>query len=119
LSVTSSNAALANSIYVGVLGDTNERVYPVSSDYGFEFLSGQPGFSNAVASINTIPSSNITTLEGFEKSAGDNTTIITLDNAMTPELVTVYIWIEGWDAQATNGIMGDSLQINFNFAIAS
>jgi hypothetical protein len=120
LTVTSAlNTALANSIYVGVLGDDGtQSVYPVDSDYGFAFTTGQPGYSTTPSTtINSIPSGTISTLQGLEKSAGDNNTIITLTTHGVPQLVTVYIWIEGWDAQATNGIMGYSLNINFNFSI--
>jgi hypothetical protein len=126
LSVTSpGNTALADSIYVGILGDGNQNIYPVDPDLGFEFLSGQPGYDSVDTDINTVdPASaaallNATTNPSYNRTANDGTIIITLNTAMTPELVTAYIWIEGWDAQATNGVMGYSLNINFNFAIVS
>jgi len=47
---------------------------------------------------------------------GDADTVCSLpDNS--PELITVRIWIEGWDAEATNALMGAVLSVSFQFVI--
>lgn len=83
-------------------------------DYDFEFFEGDTGYS-------ATPADNIrpTNYEDFTvystaSAAGDLYTV----NFNIPTLVTVYIFIEGWDADASNEIILAAFNVSFGFKYA-
>jgi len=108
------------------------KIYSIDPDYEFAFTDGMNG-------ADTDPDANgpfvltptqISDLLGdhslfFGSSTVDNvstatltaaTTLAALD-ADTPTLITVRIYIEGWDAQMTNALLASKFNIEFSFEI--
>lgn len=111
--------------------------------YGFAFMPGMRGYdSTASSTLNALTQttnivtnhSRFTTALGLAvanesevvavgsplatyTSAGVQS--ITTLAANTPQLISVRIYIEGWDAYATNAIIAAKFKINFSFVIPS
>lgn len=82
------------------------------NDYGFTFTSEMPGFNDTVPANNVAPDQT-----GFDvKVTADlpSTDLYTVKFNI-PTLVTVLIYIEGWDAHATNDIILATFAVNFSF----
>lgn len=106
--------------------------------YGFSFLSGQRGHSTN-ADLNALSAANKTALVAAHAkfattgtavahesiavpanslvTAFAGTSVITELQPNIPQLITVRIYIEGWDAYATNAIVAAKFKINFSFVI--
>ena len=54
--------------------------------------------------------------QALEGTVNNDEVIVTLTEDI-PEIVTVRLWIEGWDAEATNALMGLSTDVSFAFTI--
>ncbi|MDD4595460.1 MAG: hypothetical protein WCS48_05550 [Candidatus Izemoplasmatales bacterium] len=108
------------------------KIYSINPDYGFAFTSGMNGgptdpdafapFVLTTAQIDALLDDHAlfdsATDEEFV-SVADKTLATTLAalTADTPTLITVRIYIEGWDAQMTNAILASKFDIAFAFEI--
>ncbi len=109
-----------NSIFIGVIGENDSNVdtdflFGAGLDFGFAWVDGDAGWNDgATDSVVNIATSVATALTTMTGTAA--TTITQLaDNV--PELVTVRIWIEGWDADADNDAMGTSFDLDLSFVL--
>ena len=129
---SSSGSTASNALYIGTKAetDTTENVYAVNSDWGFAFTSNDLGYITQDTSHdngdltfwNTIPTSGddsygIDKLQTLESTVNSDSDIVISLAVNTPEILTVRLWIEGWDAQATNAIMGDAFTVTFALSI--
>jgi hypothetical protein len=107
-------------------------IYSTNPDYAFAFTSGMRG---AVDTPDEPTISGPYILTGGQRStllaqhslffgadvanisSSTVPTMIALLDADTPSLITVRIYIEGWDAQTTNAILASKFNISFNFEI--
>lgn len=111
--------------------------------YGFAFIPGMRGYDNtALSTLNALDQSIDNIVEShalFTTTGGDvaneskqvavgsplqtytdaGVQSITTLAANTPQLISVRIYIEGWDAYATNAIIAAKFKINFSFVIPS
>ncbi|XMB71920.1 hypothetical protein RJI07_07415 [Mycoplasmatota bacterium WC30] len=125
--------AIADAVHVGTIEDdtpANENIFAKDSDYGFAFTADFAGFNETTGALNTVVTpATLTALHAsFYDSSGTSTysdadttignaTVIAALGADSPELVSVIIYIEGWDAEASNSIINASFDISFLFAI--
>jgi hypothetical protein len=108
------------------------KIYSIDPDYGFVFTNGMNGgeddpdafapFALTTTQINSLLDDHalfdsVTDVDYV--SVADKTTATTLAalSADTPTLITVRIYIEGWDAQMNNAILASKFDISFAFAI--
>lgn len=107
-------------------------IYSTNPDYAFAFTSGMRGAIDTpdeptIAGPYTLTAGQRSGLlaqhslfSGADvaniSSSTVPTPIATLDGD-TPSLITVRIYIEGWDAQTTNAILASKFNISFNFEI--
>jgi len=49
---------------------------------------------------------------------GDATTVVTLQPNI-PTLMTVRIYVEGWDAQTSNAVLAAAFKVSFKFSLKS
>lgn len=116
---------------VAVITD-EARIYSTNPDYGFAFTAGMKGASGypGANAPYILTAQQITDLLGdhslfFGASTVGNVSTSTLTSATTlaslsadtPTLITVRIYIEGWDAQMTNAILSSKFDISFGFTI--
>lgn len=144
LDVTATDAgllamnAVRMSIWAGdYSGSTTSLIYGPAVDYNFAFLEGQAGFfSGSVYTGDTLNGFNAISelVEGYDglgssapnfmtdpSSAvvNETTDVLTVLAQNTPQLITVNLYIEGWDAQTTNDIMLADFDIAFAFSITN
>jgi len=134
---TAARDDVINAIRLGVWtgdGSTNTHIYGLDHDYAFAFTSGLPGYYDGdpvvAGAFNSIAASTYTLVpetDKFYTTTGSDstvqvstkteaTTVFTLAS-QTPTLVTVRIYVEGWDASATNDIISAAFNISFKFAL--
>lgn len=134
----SGQNAVVNAIRIATDdGTVNDNIFSIDPDYGFTFGSGDPGYDGVNTWENELDDTPTTgvqaTLVGAHSlwydsvdaavsnvsagSLGAADVVTTLANDGTPTLVTVYIYIEGWDAQATTDILNAGFSISFKFAL--
>jgi len=123
----------------GTLEDPVEAalIYGLDNDYGFAFTTGMTGFDSVTASNNFIentPTTGDQDLLEVAHAAYRSSTLtpdvanvhvdtlaeadtITALTSNTPALITVRIYMEGWDAQCTNAILAAAFNISFKFTI--
>nr|MDA3931920.1 hypothetical protein [Mycoplasmatota bacterium] len=118
-------------------------IYGNDTEFGFEFLVGQAGYSDATlfnalsdsgqttdGTTSFIPITNATTGEllpatvtnqerVLELTGNANTTDIFTITAGVPTLVTVRIYIEGFDAQATNAVVNATFDLSLGFTFGT
>ena len=117
-----------------------DSIFALGPDYAFTFTDTDAGYIPS-SSYNSIPNSdplyqdllvadhslfydstassdttNISTGDGTGSGIAGAKTICTLEDGI-PEILTVRIWLEGWDAQTDNLLMGESFDISFKFEI--
>lgn len=108
-----------------------KRIYGLDKDYGFTFGVNDIGYdATPESTANAIVPSIATNLIDAHHAvfhttgtpeAGESTNDKTLATrvfdlaANTPTKVTIRIWIEGWDAQANNNLIGAVFNIAFSF----
>lgn len=140
LALSASNTLVEKDIVVNAVrlsidaGSANvgtKRIFGLNKDYNFVFGVNDVGYDPTPESTaNAIVSSVATSLiDGYHAvfhttgtaSAGesvadkiDATRVFDLA-ANTPTKVTIRIWIEGWDAQANNNLIGAVFNIAFSF----
>lgn len=89
---------------------TGDYAVAVVQDTAFNKLSDRSDFATL--------SSALSALEGVAGDSVGSGTIIEQLVVNTPELVFVTIYIEGWDSDASNYIIGSDMVVSFEFTIA-
>ena len=90
---------------------------PATIDYGYQFPEA-PAYTLSTASlvfegdINEL--ADLTNLNGVTSTTGS---LIETLEANVPELISVYVYVEGWDLQANNYIIGAPFRISFGLII--
>ena len=86
-------------------------------DYNFEFRHGMKGFDSS-GTFNKLTNANdLASLEGKYGIASDPGTTITLLHQNEPQLLTITVFIEGWDEQTNNNIISSQMILDFSFKI--
>ncbi|MBI9009147.1 MAG: hypothetical protein JEZ05_03875 [Tenericutes bacterium] len=99
-------------IWIGTYDGSTQAVFGDDLDTGFTWATASvPGFSTTGGLNSMTGTASIT-------AATTSTVIATLATANIPELLTVYIWAEGWDADTTNDIMGATFTIDLEFTLS-
>lgn len=124
-----------NAIWFGVEGDGNQFIYGDDIDLGFSWTGSMPGIAgvgntdlNAVATnaatlsgatVEVISQTDDDAIPGYDFTAhlGEGTSNVLTLVPNVPEIITVYIWAEGWDSDANNNIMGADFDIDFIFTL--
>ena len=83
--------------------------------YGDAGYLGTPTVPSAADSVAT-KASLLTDLAAITGTNG-TTPVIRLEEANVPELISVIVWLEGWDAETTNLAMGSSLTLDITFSL--
>lgn len=118
------------SIDAGAASIGTNRIFGLNKDYDFQFDEGDVGYDSVTPANNQIVEAVETNLitnhhavfhtNGLPEvgesvtEKGDATGVLNL-LANTPTKVTIRIWIEGWDAQANNNLIGAVFDIAFSF----
>lgn len=118
------------SIDAGSANFESKRIFGLNKDYDFVFGVNDVGYDSGTPANNEINSaveaSLISTYHAIFHTTGtatagesdvdriDATRVFDLA-ANTPTKVTIRIWIEGWDAQANNNLIGAVFNIAFSF----
>ncbi|MFA5007525.1 MAG: hypothetical protein WC509_08730, partial [Candidatus Izemoplasmatales bacterium] len=107
-------------------------IFSTNPDYAFAFTAGMRGAADTpdeptIAGPYTLTAgqrsgllaqhSLFYGLDSASISSSTAPTPIAALDADTPSLITVRIYIEGWDAQTTNAILASKFNISFNFEI--
>ncbi|NLZ62100.1 MAG: hypothetical protein GX904_04820 [Acholeplasmataceae bacterium] len=127
--------AMRMSVYVGDYNASNNNyIYATNLDYDFAFTAGLAGYySGEIYSGTTLLGfnkiSDLTKAYSGSGSAAPNfaempshydltsSSVITTLAQNTPKLITVTIYLEGWDKDTTNSIMLEQTEISFSFSI--
>jgi len=115
--------------------DGTPRVYSEDPDYDFKFIAGMRGYDSDTPANNYLasPAALVLTHAEFHETdyeedgsedvvsvavgdIADAEVIYTLSQNV-PTLVTVRIYIEGWDADTTNSVLAASFTISFKFSL--
>lgn len=103
------------------VGSNTAMIYGEDPDYRFAYTSGLPGFytgspvvENAFNSI--ADAAAVLTATG-NAVVGNNTYVISALTVDTPTLVSVTVFLEGWDEEATNNVIAADFNISFTFGI--
>ncbi len=96
-------------------GSQTGYLYGADMDYLFTFV-GTPNEDETDTYPDTVLEENAAFAVGT--AHGDSASVIAALTSNTPLLVTVEIFIEGWDEDASNDIIAGSLKVSFNFTIA-
>ncbi|MBN2540291.1 MAG: hypothetical protein JXB08_02070 [Bacilli bacterium] len=107
-----------NAMFFGTLGDSNQYIFGDDRDLDFAWTSGMAGYTNGAldAPSNT---SLLSTAATASLGTVNSTEVLTLETANVPELVTIYIWMEGWDQDASNAVMGAAFDISLTFSLVA
>jgi hypothetical protein len=108
---------------IGTIGDDLADVTPVTKlfgndlDFAYAWSGSDAGFNDdATDSVVNVAGSVATALTAISGSEG--TSVINyLEAANVPELVTVRVWLEGWDAETTNAVMGATFTLDLTFTL--
>jgi hypothetical protein len=116
-----------------VIASTNSLIYSDgnnTADYSYTFLMNLPGYydgdpvvENAFNRINDLEAGREAALLAYSTGtshatfATDAETVITTLFTNEPQLITVTIYIEGWDAQTTNAIIASQFATVFYLKI--
>jgi len=107
-------------------------IFSTNPDYAFAFTSGMRGAADTpdeptIAGPYTLTGGQRSGLlaqhslfygaDAANISSSTTPTAIATLNGDMPSLITVRIYIEGWDAQTTNAILASKFNISFNFEI--
>lgn len=118
------------SIDGGSASNGTKRIFGLNKDYGFAFDVDDVGYDGVTPANNAIVGSVATNLinnhhalfhtDGPTTASESvslklNATHVLDLVANTPTKVTIRIWIEGWDAQANNNLIGAVFNIAFSF----
>ncbi len=129
LSITSAgDTHLAVGVSAFVSGADSAKVYSVDPDYGYEFTLGTQGYDgNETDYIDSVDIATLLADHALAFGSADVDYVSTDDistasaiaelEADTPTLMVVRVYLEGWDAETTNGLLASSLNISFQFAL--
>lgn len=97
-------------------GGTNDFAHLFGNDneYDFEFLDGQTGYDELNPTNNEAPSATNFSVNTPADLATANPDLFTV-KFNTPTKINVLIYIEGWDAHATNSIILAAFNVSFGF----
>jgi len=107
----------------------NAVIYGIDNDYNYAFISTLPGYSTTAGTTDPLVAFTAGTTEFNALTQIDTlitipttdgifgTTAINSVSPETPTLVTVRIYVEGWDADTTNDINSAFFNISFSFSI--
>ena len=110
------------------------QIYSIDPDYAFAFTSGMNGAaddsgSSAPYALTLGQQSALLNDHAFFAGTADvdyvskasdlDATVLTTLAPDTPSLITVRIYIEGWDAQMTNAVLAAKFNISFGFKVQS
>jgi hypothetical protein len=123
--------AVRLSIDAGAANEGTKRIFGLGKDYGFVFGVNDVGYDPTPDTTNNailpaVASSLISTYHAVfhtdgtatpGESVSDKAVATHVFNlaANTPTKVTIRIWIEGWDSQANNNLIGAVFNIAFSF----
>lgn len=137
LAITSTGNALesqkqvVNAVNVAIFDNASTySIFSLNPDYAFAFTTGMRGYDgNTTDSILLATQGDLIALHSTYYEAGSTpaanivtdtianaTTIATLASN-TPTKISVLIYVEGWDAETTNGILAATFQISFKFSL--
>ena len=94
----------------GATGEGTMYLFGNDSDYGYTYTSEMSGYDTVTSANNSAPDQT-----GFTVNTTTSSTDLYTVNFNIPTLVNVAIYIEGWDAQATNDIILAAFQVSFGF----
>ncbi len=98
--------------------ENNGDEYIVSGlDYNFTFRPGMVGYDPAGFRNNLDNANDLSSLQGKYGVAADPGTTITLLRQHEPQLLTITIFIEGWDEHANNNIISGNMTVDFSLKI--
>jgi len=112
-----------DAMFIGIIGDddADDPLYTVfgnDMDYAFAWTASDAGFhddaTDSVVNLASITSA-LTAITGAEGT----TSVHYLETANVPELVTVRVWLEGWDADANNAVMGATFELDMSFILGA
>jgi hypothetical protein len=122
--------AVRLSLDAGAANFGTKRIFGLGKDYNFVFGVNDVGYDSITPANNLIDSdvkndlialhhavfhtNGTPTLNESVAAKSDATHVLNLA-ANTPTKVTIRIWIEGWDAQANNNLIGAVFNIAFSF----
>jgi len=111
------------SIWIGSFDGTTQTIFGDDLDLGFTWANDTiPGYSGTLA-LNSIQGTDaqtaLTAVTGVPADGGTPSVITTLPTANIPELISVFIWAEGWDADTLNDIMGATFSITLEFTLTA
>ena len=123
------NTTYENAMFFGVDADSGQYIFGDNLDLDFAWADGMAGFANGpldALATNTTLGSEATLMTESADTGNDytahlgtvnDTHILDLDTVNVPELVTVYIWMEGWDSDASNAVMGTTFDFSLTFTL--
>lgn len=113
--------AVADAVRLAVWSTSGSAyIFGNDIDFGFTFVDGLPGYS---ASGNATPTNtDFNALADTSYTITDNTGTVAVTPIValvseTPTLVTVRIYVEGWDADVTNAVISSAFNITFQFGM--
>lgn len=126
-SITATNAdsqrdAITDAVRLAIWldGSTDSLIYGNSIDLDFAFTSGLEGYSTSGSHGDTDFNalSETTSFNALSETTGTVLTsaIITALAPNTATLVTVRIYVEGWDQEVTNAVISAAFDITWKFA---
>jgi len=118
----------ADAMAIGVIGDnagdtTKYTIFGPDLDYGFAWTVSDAGY-NSDATDSVVEWDGLGTgdidvaLAALEGSVG-TTSVNVLEASNVPEIVTVRVWLEGWDAEAGNAVMGATFTLAMTFTLGA
>ncbi|MDD3124070.1 MAG: hypothetical protein PHC62_11285 [Candidatus Izemoplasmatales bacterium] len=124
----STVAAGAITGFVDTESTSTAFIFSLNPDYAFAFESGMRGYNTGTPVLNSLSTAgDLVALHSLYASTSSlanvsadtlmgATSVVTL-TAGQPTLVTVRIYVEGWDAQTTNAILAAAFQVSFKFTL--
>ncbi len=102
---------------VSIVGGDNYTLFGDDLEYAYSWTSTDAGYSGlAIDSVVNAGTSVATALSNISGSEG-STVVNYLESANVPELVTVRVWLEGWDAETTNAVMAATFTLSIQFTL--
>lgn len=113
-----------DAIHIGTVGDASgeavvTKLFGNNLDYGYAWSASDSGFNDdatdSVVNVAGTVATALTAISGVEGT----TSINYLESANVPELVTVLVWLEGWDAETTNAVMAATFTLDMTFTLVA
>lgn len=119
-------AAYLEALHIGVIGDDDldaakYSLFGSDLDYAYAWSASDAGYNtdatDSVVNWDGAPGGTIDDALTAIKGTQSTTVVNYLETANVPEIVTVRIWIEGWDSDTTNAVMGAIFTLNMTFTL--